>query len=383
MRLTQRNHLARLAIPLLVASCAGDQTAAPVPMAHYDVVLTRTLGGAEEGPAMLSDIRGIVVDPQGRVIVLDFATQQIEMFDSAGTHLRTIGRKGAGPGEMESANGLLRAADGALWVNDPGNQRFTVFDPEGNYQRSIPVNITSYGFRWEAWFDSDGALYEPISVRQDTTRVERLQRFRDYGAAVDTLPVPCEGIIPRRTREDNFVFEYSRGMTVMPIPFGASPILLFDRKGHAWCGVSSEYTLRRVGLSGSGDTLALKGLRAPLPVTQVDRDSAIARIREQMAPYQVKDPDWSRIPDLKPVIGGTIVDDSGRVWVNPVVADAGQVWEIFSANGIPVAVVHSPVVFTRYRPLVIQGDKVTGVVLDSNDVAVVVTGRLQRQARAS
>ncbi len=381
MRLTQWSRQAHTALLLAVIACGDGLGTDRTATEELEIVPYLTFGGAEEGPTALTDIRSIVVDPQGRILVLDFATQQIEMFDSGGAHLRTIGRKGAGPGEMENANGLLRAADGALWVNDPGNQRFTVFDPEGNYQRSIPVNITSYGFRWEAWFDSDGALYEPISVRQDTTRLDRLQRFRDNGAAVDTLTVPCEGLLPRRTREDNFVFEYSRGMTVMPIPFGASPILIFDRKGHAWCGVSSEYTLRRVGLSGGGDTLTLRGSHAPPPVTQVDRDSVIARIRESMAKYKVKDPDWSRIPALKPVIGRTVVDDSGRVWINPAVSDSGQVWEVFSETGIPVAVVHSQVVFNRYRPLILQGDKVTGVALDTNDVPVVVTGRLRRKAR--
>jgi sugar lactone lactonase YvrE len=380
MRLTQ---LALLSAALVLAGCGPDRSSSgPQALPEYDLVLLHTLGGAEEGPNGLTDVRGIVVDPQGRILVLDYATQQIEMFDSTGAHLRTIGRKGSGPGEMARANGLLRAPDGTLWVNDPSNKRFTVFDAEGKYLRSLPVNIMGFGFIWDAWFDADGALYEPIRVRQDTTWAERLQRFRDGGARVDTLPSTCEGMVPRRRREDNFVFEYKEGMTVMSIPFAATPLRVFDRQGHAWCGVSSEYRLQRVSLFGA-DTLELRGDRLPLAVTPVDLDSVKARIRQAIKAFNGREPDWSRIPVTKPVIERAVADDSGRIWINPVTADSTQVWEIFSPTGAHVARVHSPVVITRWSPMVLRGDQVVGITRDSNDVLVIVSGRLQRRTAAA
>jgi streptogramin lyase len=377
MRLTQLRHLARLVTVMLVTSCASDHDAPPPAMAQYDVVLLHTLGGAEDGPATLSDIRGIVVDPQGRFIVLDFATQQIEMFDSAGTHLRTIGRRGAGPGELAKANGLLRAPDGTLWVNDPSNKRFTVFDAEGDYLRSVPVNITGYGFIWEAWFDADGSLYEPISVRQDTTYRERLQRFHSASRRVDTLAVPCEGMLPP-SRPNFFFVEYHRGNMSMGIPYTPEPIEVYDRRGHAWCGVTSDYTMRRVPLTGGGDTLTLKGTRTATPVSQSERDSAIAQIHESVAKVGARDPDYSRIPDLKPIINSVNVDDIGRVWVSLMESDSGQVWELFK-DGVQVGVVHSPVKLSRWHPLILRDDRMIGVTKDSNDVLVIVSGKLQRR----
>jgi hypothetical protein len=378
MRLTQ---FAVCTAALLLA-CGGDRSSGPRALPEYDLVLLHTLGGAEEGPTALTDIRGIVVDPGGRILVLDYATQQIEMFDSTGAHLRTIGRKGAGPGEMARANGLLRAPDGTLWVNDPSNKRFTLFDGEGNYLRSIPVNIMGFGFIWEAWFDADSALYEPIRVRRDTTWAEALQRFSNGGTKVDTLPSPCEGMIPRRTREDDFVFEYKQGMTVMSIPFAAMPYRFFDRQGHAWCGVTGEYRLRRVTLAG-GDTLELRGDRTALAVTPTDLDSVKTRIRLAIKEFNGQEPAWSRIPSTKPVIGRGVADDSGRIWINPVTADSDQVWEIFSPTGSRVATVHSPVVLTRWSPLVLRGDRVVGITRDSNDVLVIVSGKLQPRSDAA
>ena len=379
MRLTQ---FALLSASLILPACGSDRSSVSPALPEYDLVLLHTLGGAEEGPNMLSDIRGIVVDPQGRIVVLDYATQQIEMFDSTGAHLRTIGRKGAGPGEMARANGLLRAPDGTLWVNDPSNKRFTLFDGEGNYLRSIPVDINSFGFIWEGWFEADGALYEPIRIRQDTTLTEALRRFREGGAKVDTLPSPCFGLLPPWKREDNFIFEYKEGMTMMPIPFASTPMRFFDRQGHAWCGVSSEYRLQRLSLFGN-DTLELLGEHLPLPVTATDLDSVKARIRQAIKAFGGQDPDWSRIPAVKPAISRAIADDSGRIWVNPVTADSGQVWEIFSNSGIRTATLHSPVVMTRWSPMVLRGDRVVGITKDSNDVLVIVSGKLQRTSEAA
>ncbi|HWA15036.1 MAG TPA: 6-bladed beta-propeller [Gemmatimonadales bacterium] len=380
MRLTQ---LALTSAALVLAGCGSDHTSpGSKALPGYDLVLLHTLGGAEEGPDALSDIRGIVVDGQGRILVLDYATQQVEMFDSTGAHLRTIGRKGGGPGEMARANGLVRAPDGSLWINDPGNNRFTVFDAEGAYLRSIPLNITSFGFIWDAWFDADSALYEPIRVRQDTTWTERLRRFRNGGTTVDTLPITCEGMIPRRTREDNFIFEYKEGMTVMPIPFAPAGMRLFDRQGHAWCGMSSRYHLRRVSIFG-GDTLELRGTRQPQPVTPTDLDSVKARIRQSISTFHGQDPDWARIPSAKPVIGRAVADDSGRIWINPITADSNQIWEIFSPAGVPLATVHSPVVLSRWHPMVLRGEQVVGVTRDSDEVLVIVSGRLQRRSASA
>ena len=58
------------------------------------------VGSPDPGPASFNDIRGLATNRQGWLFVLDFAAQDIRIFDAAGRYLRTEGRKGSGPGEM-------------------------------------------------------------------------------------------------------------------------------------------------------------------------------------------------------------------------------------------------------------------------------------------
>src|SRR5687767_1702897 len=57
-----------------------------------------------DGPDNFGSIKGIAVDDQDRIAVLDAQAQEIRIFGADGKHLRTFGGKGAGPGELADAN---------------------------------------------------------------------------------------------------------------------------------------------------------------------------------------------------------------------------------------------------------------------------------------
>jgi hypothetical protein len=379
MRLTLAARALPCAAALLVLACRSGTVNQAEPARMWEITPELTIGGGESGPTVFSDIRGLAVDDQGRILVLEFAEQEVRMFDSTGAYLKTFGRRGKGPGELQNANGLLRAPDGSYWLNDPHNNRLTVFDAEGQLVRSVSITINSYGGVWDAWFESDGALLETIYDRIDTARVERLRRYRNDGSTIDTLPgtLPCDGLIPRRTRADNYVIEYKQGMTVMQVPFMAMGTRTFDRQGGAWCGVTSAYTLTRVGIT-AGDTVRLVGTRPALPVSQIDRDSAVNRIKAQVKELGANDPDYARIPALKPIIRRVVIDDSGRPWINPTIDDTTQVWDVFGTDGKQVAVARSVLEISRWQPVVFKGNRIYAITRDSNDVQTVFRGRITR-----
>lgn len=60
--------------------------------------------GGQTGPeeALLSSIRGVVVDEKERIFILDSEEAMIKVYDFQGNYVQTIGRPGQGPGELDS-----------------------------------------------------------------------------------------------------------------------------------------------------------------------------------------------------------------------------------------------------------------------------------------
>src|SRR5690606_37595101 len=83
-------------------------------------------------------IRGIEVDPTGRILVVDGQARQLRIFSPAGEHVQTIGRSGDGPGEFRSPDHVRVARDGRLVVRDQP-ARFSVFSADGAYVGGWPL----------------------------------------------------------------------------------------------------------------------------------------------------------------------------------------------------------------------------------------------------
>ena len=87
---------------------------------------------------------GIVIDKERALVyVADGANRDsdhhvVEVFSTAGEHLRTIGKKGSAPGEFYFPVYLTLDARGYLYVGDTMNFRIQTFDTEGNF-------VSTYG----------------------------------------------------------------------------------------------------------------------------------------------------------------------------------------------------------------------------------------------
>lgn len=62
----------------------------------------RTIGVREGGgPELFGDIRDVIEDPEGRILVLDNDNKDVRIFRDDGTHVGSFGREGEGPGEFQ------------------------------------------------------------------------------------------------------------------------------------------------------------------------------------------------------------------------------------------------------------------------------------------
>jgi DNA-binding beta-propeller fold protein YncE len=84
-------------------------------------------------PGYFAQPKGVAVDPDGHLYVIDSQFEAMQIFDDTGALLLNIGEQGSAPGEFWLPTGIFIDAHGRIWIADSFNHRVQVFDylPEG------------------------------------------------------------------------------------------------------------------------------------------------------------------------------------------------------------------------------------------------------------
>jgi len=285
---------------------------------------TLRLGNAEgDGPAGFGDIADLLVDATGRMYVLDGQSQDVRVFDSAGTFVRTIGRRGSGPGEFQRAVALRWGPGEQLWVVDFNNLRYSIFDTTGVFLGAKPRASVLRARPWPGTIDADGRVAELV-VDQATIAEPApallLVRHRfesDRPIPVDTIRVP---------RDAASYFEHtnsSSGLVRARVPFTAETVWRYDARGFLLSGFTDR--LRIVRQHVNGDTARIIDVpHRPAPVAAAEREDAIQALAwfvQEGGQY-----DESRIPTTKPAFKSMYADPQEYLWITPwESADGGHV----------------------------------------------------------
>lgn len=368
--------LAVLLLGVSVAGCSRDRPAAGVP--GWRLVEDLRIGGADSGVASFNDVRGLAVTPAGGILVLDFQSQEIRLFDSTGRFVKLVARRGEGPGELANANGMAAGADGIVVVNDPRNRRFSLYDASGAFVRQHVVPGWGYGYRWRGGVDTSGRTYEEFYVRSDTSYRAVIRRFSPDFSRVDTLAArPCAtDLAPAQP----YVYRgKSRGGN-MQVPYTPTSVAYLDPRGSLWCARSDRDEVVQLDFS-SGDTIrTIHGARAAVPITAAERDAAVAQVNAFAVQLGSPPFDLSRIGSLKPIIRNLTTDDQGRLWVLVGAADSVSAFDVYAADGSPLATVRASfngASDAAWHP-VIRGDRFYTVTADADGVPAIVRAHLER-----
>ena len=356
------------AFALAGAGCARDD-ATSEPVAAWQLERELVVGGADEGPASFSDVRGLAVDSRGRIHVLEAQEQQVRTFGADGTFLRAVGANGDGPGEFRGANGIAVDQRDQLWVYDPRARRVTVFDSSGSISRTFAVQSTTRGFIWSGGIDSVGRVYSEQIMRGDTAGTMLIIRTDPVAGLADTIPWPDCGA----ERPPMYRFRSDRSNGVIRVPFASGLFRRIDTRGYAWCADSRELRIHQYRFGDSVPVRTIVAAATPAPVTRGERDSAIAevmRFGERVGKGEV---DLDLIPPTKPVLQG-IDFDAGAMWVRAVTS-AGTELFIFDSMGRHIARAAFPGTLMEWHPMVARGDRVYVVTTDSLDVPIVARFR--------
>jgi len=343
---------------------------------RWDLEADLRLGSVDgEGPAVFGAIRGIEVDADGQILVLDYMASEIFAFGPDGEFLELVATKGDGPREVNTANGLRIDDDGGLWISDHGKWRFTRLRRDGEVE-TYPFFVGGFGYLWQGGVTLDGQVWSfwPHSGRSpsplgETGVLRGVSRayyvsFDPSNGQLDSVHI---GAAPFHS------IRRPRGMS--GVPFSPSLVHVFDPSGYVWTALSSEYRLTRQTVTG--DTVLIVDIRAELqPVTSDDRREAIARFEEFSQRAGHVDVDWDDVmPQTKPILRQLIVDDEGRLWVDRVVGEE-DVFDVFAADGRFLGTVDPAFPFAAHFPIVIRHGSLYALQTDSLDVPFVVRARL-------
>jgi hypothetical protein len=146
--------------------------------------------GMREGDEdyMFSQVRGLAVDNNENIYVLDNREANIKKYGKHGLHIKTIGRRGQGPGEMASCYSILISPQDEIVVSDAASRRLTFFSLEGDYLRMLSMAQNLLIF---PKMDTQGHFYSIIPISNEKGSMIEFQKFSaelEYSMTVASSP---------------------------------------------------------------------------------------------------------------------------------------------------------------------------------------------------
>ncbi len=308
------------ALCLVVSACSTDSGQVSSTVGAPVIKLERILSIGDEddsdGIIFGSIFDLVAVDGTGRIFVGDRQDPKICAFTAEGELIATIGSKGEGPGEFNRLSEINIGRGDTLYAFDITLARISVFDP------------ASYDFAYAITISEDPAGNSP----------SEFTGVLDAGIIVtyDEPPVPGTGYEERfmsarlvswagNVREEPLAqVPSSEWMGVMSSntlsfsrkPYARAPIFRLGPEGHIYSGSSGALD---IAISTAGGAL-LGNIAHPmeaLSITQGEMDEYLENFSEDMASRMRR----ADLHKTKPAYSTFRVDDEGRTWVRPTIAD--------------------------------------------------------------
>ena len=119
---------------------------------------------------MFFRIRGITVDNEENIYVIDWGNYRIQKFDKNGSYIQSFGRWGQGPGEFQHTMRFdIDELSGNLHIRD-GGRLIKIFDKQGKYTDQILVE------KFVREFNLDGKG-NYLAIVSTMTAIERSKTF--------------------------------------------------------------------------------------------------------------------------------------------------------------------------------------------------------------
>lgn len=319
-------------------------------------------------------LSAVAILGNGDIVVADAGTSRVHAFSSEGDYLWSAGRPGEGPGEFRQISAVFVTGEDTILVADGGVARTTVLSPAGDVVRDHRF-ASEYGA-------PTGLLASGALLYLDQERIGEpgvgVQPTLATWSTVDLAGAGGQTLVTTPGSESYYGQAGGRNVIIRP-PF----------MRHVYGAPVDDGFLvslsdqPRVDVYGSGGDL-LRSMRLPeskllVSITDVQsaREGLLVNVPEEMHAIFRELLAGVPIPPTWPAIGGLVVDDEGRVWVQQYRSEdeAEQTWHVFTLDGAYVDEVSTP---GRFAPRAIRDDLVAGIWRDELDVESVRIYRILR-----
>jgi sugar lactone lactonase YvrE len=87
----------------------------------------RSIGTAGDGPGTFSRPKGIALDSEAHIYIIDANFDNYQIFDQQGRLLLYVGITGKKPGQFFMPNGIFIDSADRIYISDSYNQRIQIF----------------------------------------------------------------------------------------------------------------------------------------------------------------------------------------------------------------------------------------------------------------
>ncbi len=288
-----------------------------------------SIGREDDENYLFYRVRGIALDSEENIYVLDKGNFRIQKFDKSGQYLQTIGRKGQGPGEFQAAFGFFIDAKDNTYVDD--FRQIDRFDKQGQFIESILLNIYLNDIAANAegnvlangWVREKGGIKRMIiMMNSDGKIIKNIADISDFGPKIIITDTATWTLAPNRNYK---------------------PVLLSAALGERSFvyGYSSEYKLFKIDENGDL-VLIIKKEEIPLIITRREKDFIIERDIESATKSGMKISkkiveEACHFRKYRPFFNKFIIDSKKRLYVQRVrsVLDESELinFDIFSNEG--------------------------------------------------
>lgn len=336
------------------------------------------IGSEDQGPEyVLRGVAALAGGGEGDVYVADARVPALRVYDKAGRHKKTIGAPGRGTGTYAVPIGVVLLPDGRIVLSDPSRAQFNVYSSRGTFLEEWPQprNIRLLP---PFFLGADGSLYHRFVY---DPRVQPHNRQFGY------VRYSLDGELESQMRDPDPTFQpvtltaVAQSGEVVPfvVPFSPLEHWLLTPQGAILRGISDEYAVDVTWAEGS--VVRLERVAPPVMAQKEEIRWHYQRVDRRATEIDYK---WTWrgpvIPETKPPFKDFFMDRGGRIWVqlhqpaSPVEVlnedgePAGQRWtepvayDVFETGGRYLGHVETPPGFRTIPQPLIEGDVVWAVV---------------------
>lgn len=361
---------AYLVLALAAFSCAPEADGPATDTSRETVAVDLQIGTMDgPDPYVFTRISGLLADPEGRIIVADYQSNEIRVFDPDGLFLYGLGRGGSGPGELDGPCCLAWSPEGLLLVRDGGNHRYSSYQllaDSGHFVDQMQFAHGDANFLTATTFDAQGRLVDAGHRTSPDGGLDMVRFHLGHDGGVEE-----EDVIPGATPREVGQHAVQSGSSTLFVyqPFGPRQLVAHGPAGR-WAEVlTSSY---EVHVHPEGSVLRRQIQGPALSPAEIERGREDMKRSADLTGSSVAALPFD-LPARKTPVRSLFFDTDGRIWVERHTPEGlAKIADVWSEEGVLEAEVEWPNDVNLRYPSWVGSDYILGVRSDTLGVNYVV-----------